>query len=144
MTPTPLDLAYVTVAFALPIALQLLLARPQLEGNAGSGGARRRLRSYQRTIALQWALSIAVVIAWTSAGRSWSALGMVLPSSGWHLAVTVVVVIATICLGVIQVRGIRRIAASAATRARYRTRFGNTEAMNGRKRRSKEPLPSWK
>lgn len=45
---------------------------------------------------------------------------MVLPSSGWHLAVTVVVLIATICLGVIQVRGIRRIAASAETRARYR------------------------
>jgi CAAX protease family protein len=129
VTPTPLDLAYVTLAFALPIALQLLGARPRLEGNVGPGGSRRRLRSYQRTIALQWALSIPVAIAWAGAGRSWSGLGMVLPSSGWHRAVTVGVVIATICLGVIQVRGVRRIAASAETRARYRMRFGSSASM---------------
>jgi hypothetical protein len=43
---------------------------------------------------------------------------MALPSSGWHLAVTVVVVIATIGLGVIQVRGIRRNAGRAEARAR--------------------------
>jgi membrane protease YdiL (CAAX protease family) len=120
---------YVTIAVALPIALQLLRAGRQLEAIAQAGGSRGRLRSYQRTIALQWALSIPVAIAWASADRSWSALGMVLPSSGWHLAVTVVVVIATIGIGVVQVRGIRRIAASAETRARYRTRFGCTASM---------------
>ena len=118
MTPTSLDLAYVTIACALPIALQLLRARAQLEGNGQPGGSRWRLRSYQRTIGLQWAVSIPVAIAWARGGRSWSALGMALPSSGWHLAVTVVVVIATIGLGVIQVRGIRRNAGRAEARAR--------------------------
>jgi uncharacterized protein len=129
MTPTLLDLAYVTIAVALPIVLQLLRARRQVEGNVRPGGSHGRLRSYQRTIAVQWALSIPVAIAWASTGRSWSALGMVLPSSGWHLVVTVLVVIATIGLGVIQVRGIRRIAANAESRARYRTRFGCTASM---------------
>jgi CAAX protease family protein len=129
VTPAPLDLAYVVIAFALPIALQLLLARPRLEGNVGPGGSRRRVRTYQRTIALQWAFSIPVAIVWASAGRSWSALGMVLPSSGWRLAATMGVVVAAICLGVIQIRGVRRIAASAETRARYRARFGSTASM---------------
>jgi len=129
VAPTPLDLAYVTIAVGLPIALQLLRAGRQLEANLRPGGSRSRLRSYQRTIALQWALSIPVAIVWAGVGRSWPGLGMGLPSSGWHLVVTVAVVIATICLGVIQVRGIRRIAASAETRARYRARFGCTASM---------------
>jgi hypothetical protein len=51
------------------------------------------------------------------------------PTSGWRVPVTATIVVATIGLGVMQIRGIRRIAASVEARARYRARFGSTAFM---------------
>jgi uncharacterized protein len=129
LPPSPLDLAYLAVAFALPIAFELAVAAPRLKANLAAAIPGTRLRTYRRTIALQWGLAVPILIAWGITRRSWSALGIAPPPAGWHRDVAVAAVALTVSLGIVQVRGIRRIEASAAKRAAFRTRFAGLAFM---------------
>jgi membrane protease YdiL (CAAX protease family) len=121
--PTLADVAYLVLAFGVPVCLELFVALPRLKARVAAGEPSARLGAYHRAIALQWSIVLPVVVAWIVTGRSWTALGLVPATAGWHGAASVVVVALTAVLGVVQIRGIRRIAANAESRAKYRGRL---------------------
>lgn len=66
-----------------------------------------RIREYRQTIALQWTITLAVVVAWLLAGRGLDALGFTVPGD-WPLAVGAGVTVAGLVLLTGQWRAVRR------------------------------------
>lgn len=121
--PTFIDLGFIAVLFAFVTVVETFVFVPRFRARIAAGVPNARRDAYRRTTIGQWVISIAMLIGWTAAGRSWTALGIV-PRGGWHAVVAVALIAAAVAFGVMQTRAVRRIAASAEARDKYRGAFG--------------------
>ena len=129
MRPTWLDLAYLVLIVAAPVAFELRGGVARMKAKVAAGVPHVRRRTYQRTIAFQFALALPVVIGWLVTGRPWAALAIVPPTSALRATASAVIIVATAVFGAVQLRSIGQIAASDEKKARYRGALSHVEFM---------------
>lgn len=134
MQPTWLDLIYLVLIVAAPIAFELRGGVARMKAKIAAGVPNVRRKTYLRTIAFQFALSLPVVIGWIVTRRPWSALAIVPPTSALRATASAAIIVATAIFGVLQMISIRKIAASDATKARYRGALAHVDFMMPRDR----------
>src|SRR5262245_43814417 len=124
--PDSIDLALVVFLVILDCVVWFFLIWPSLGTFMASGVAGARSRGYRVIIALQWLGAVLVLARWVNAHRSWTDLGLVLPT-GWRVAAGAAPIVA---LGWLWFRQARRITAmSSEKRAAVRKRFASVNVM---------------
>ena len=121
--PTRWDALYLAAAFIVPLALQYWVTMPRLRSKAAAGIPHARLGTYRRTIATQWLIALPIVATWIVTRRPWSALWLTWPRDSWRPYAAIAALLGAIAFGVVQFRGISRIAASPDMRVAYRAKL---------------------
>jgi len=121
--PTSIDLAFVVLLFVFVTIVETFVFVPRFRARIAAGVPNARTNAYRRTTIGQWAISILTLGGWAIAGRSWTALG-VLPVGGWRLSVAGGFIAMAVAFGIMQMRAVRRIAASPEQRDKHRGAFG--------------------
>jgi membrane protease YdiL (CAAX protease family) len=124
--PDSIDLVLVALLVTFDCVVWLFLIWPRVRPLMASGAAHARSRGYRVMIALQWLGTVLVLARWVNAHRSWTDLGLVLPT-GWRVAAGAAPIVA---LGWLWFRQARAIAAlSSEKRAAARKRFSSVSVM---------------
>lgn len=126
--PSWLDLLFVTLVFGVLLLVDGFVLVPRYRARVAAGLPDARIDGYKRAALAQCAITLVMLVGWIAAGRSWVALGLA-PAGGVRLFVAIALVAVILALFVTQVRGIRRIAASAEKRDVHRGRFGELAFM---------------
>lgn len=134
MRPTSLDLIYLVLIVAAPVAFELRGGVARMKAKIAAGVPNVRRKTYLRTIAFQFALALPVVIGWIVTRRPWSALAIVPPTSTLHATASAVIIAATVAFGAAQLISIRKLAASDEKKASYRAALAHVEFMMPRDR----------
>ncbi len=129
MRPTWLDLAYLVLIVAAPVAFELRGGVARMKAKVAAGVPHVRRRTYLRTIGFQFAMALPVVIGWLVTRRPWSALAIVPPTSALRATASAAIILGAAAFGAVQLLSIRKIAASEEKKARYRDALAHVEFM---------------
>jgi len=116
--PGPFDYAYLLLVAVAATTLEHYVFFPRFRRRVERQAPDVRVRAYRRMAFWQWLLSAVAMGAWAYAGRPWSALRLLPPTSVWRLGASVAIVAAVATLVVLQIRGIRRTSSDRLAAAR--------------------------
>src|SRR5215831_10904269 len=120
--PNKIDTTYLIAVLTVPLIVQLFTL-PRLKADLAAGLSFARIRSFRRALVVQWSVALPILFIWRWYGRPWSSLFVTIPTSGVHLYAAITLTALTICFGLTQVGGIRRIAARPEARAKHAMRL---------------------
>jgi membrane protease YdiL (CAAX protease family) len=126
--PSWLDLIFVVLVFGVLLLVDGFVLVPRFRARVAAGLPSARVDGYRRAALGQSAITLVMLVGWIVSGRSWVALGLA-PAGGNRLFIAIALIGAILALFVTQVRGIRRIAASAEKREVHRKRFAELAFM---------------
>ena len=109
----------------LGMPIHALRVFSRLEAAVAAGSTVARLREYQRTLATQWTLVLALVVIWVVANREFDTLGFVAPV-GWRLALTVGAALLVLAFFINQMR---TVSGSPDLEARVRKQLSEQSAL---------------
>jgi hypothetical protein len=112
--PGRVDLVFAFFLVVVASVVEYAYFWPRFRADVAAERPRTRARGYRRVIIGEWLFAFAAIAIWATRDRPWSSLRLSLPH-GWRLAVSGLLVIASLALVLVQLSSVARL--SAARRA---------------------------